>query len=92
MNFDGHCIYSPDGNFVASDGYWNKKFFRNWKIIRLADNAVREIGDFFVPEPYRDIYCRCDLHPRWRPDGGQLGFNSVHEGSRQVYVIDIRKP
>ena len=26
---------------------------------------------------------------RWRPDGKQLGFNSVHEGSRQVYVIDL---
>ena len=24
------------------------------------------------------------------PDGKQLGFNSVHEGSRQVYVIDVK--
>ena len=33
-------------------------------------------------------HCRCDLHPQWRPDGKQIGFNSVHEGSRQVYVMD----
>jgi len=89
MSFDGHCIYSPDGNFITGDGYWDGKFYRHWKMVRLADNKVRSIGDFFVPEPYRDIYCRCDLHPRWRPDGRQLGFNSVHEGSRQVYVIDV---
>ena len=90
MDFDGHCIYSPDGNFITSDGYWDDKFFRHWKIVRLADNKIRGIGDFFVPEPYRDIYCRCDLHPRWRPDGRQLGFNSVHDGTRQVYVIDVK--
>ena len=90
MDFDGHCIYSPDGNFVASDGYWDAKFFRHWKIVRLADNKVRSIGDFFVPPLYRNTYCRCDLHPRWRSDGRQLAFNSVHEGSRQVYVIDVK--
>ena len=90
MNFDGHCIYTPDGNFISGDGYWDDKFHRHWKMVRLADNAVKDIGDFFVPETYRDVYCRCDLHPRWRPDGRQLAFNSVHEGSRQIYVIDAR--
>ena len=28
--------------------------------------------------------------PRWCLDGRQLAFNSVHEGSRQIYVIDVR--
>lgn len=85
MSFDGHCIYTPDGNFISGDGYWDKQFSRHWKIVRLADNQVKDLGSFFVPETYRDVYCRCDLHPRWRPDGRQIGFNSVHEGSRQVY-------
>jgi len=88
MDFDGHCIYTPDGRFVSGDGYWDEAGFRHWKIVRLADGAVRDVGDFFVPPAYRDTYCRCDLHPRWRPDGRQLAFNSVHEGSRQIYVID----
>ena len=88
MDFDGHCIYSPDGRFVSGDGYWDDSFHRHWKIVRLADGAVRDIGDFFVPPAYRYTFCRCDLHPRWRSDGHQLAFNSVHEGSRQIYVID----
>ena len=88
MDFDGHCIYSPDGAFVTGDGYWDDEGFRHWKIVRLADGAVRDIGDFFVPEAYRVTYCRCDLHPRWRRDGRALAFNSVHEGSRQIYLVD----
>ena len=90
MHFDGHCIYSPDGNFITGDGYWDRNHNRHWKIVRLADEEIRDIGDFFVPPAYRNIYCRCDLHPRWRSDGRQLAFNSVHEGSRQIYLIDVK--
>ena len=47
------------------------------------------MGSFYVPPAYRGTYWRCDLHARYRPDGRQIAFNSVHEGSRQVYVRDI---
>ena len=90
MHFDGHCIYSPDGKFVTGDGYWDAAGFRHWKIVRLEDDAVRDIGQFYVPQGYRGIYCRCDLHPRWRGDGRQMAFNSVHEGSRQIYLVDVK--
>lgn len=32
-----------------------------------------------------------DSHCVWSPDGQRISsdFNSVHEGSRQVYVIDL---
>lgn len=89
MDFDGHCIFSPDGLFVCGDGYWDENFMRQWKIVRLADGAVRDIGDFHVPEIYRETYSRCDLHPRWRRDGRALAFNSVHEGTRQIYVMTV---
>ena len=91
MHFDGHCLYTPDGNFISGDGYFDKKrFFRSWKIVRLADQKIQNVGQFYVPEIYRTIYSRCDLHPRWRPDGKMIGFNSVHEGYRQVYVMDVK--
>lgn len=90
MNFDGHCLYSLDGKFVLGDGYWDKQGYRHWKIVRLSDDQVNDVGSFFVPETYRETYSRCDLHPRWNRDGTQLGFNSVHEGSRQVYVYDVK--
>ncbi len=90
LDWDGHCLFSPNGKFMTSDGYWNKAFERTWVIIRLEDQAIIPLGAYFVPEKYREGYSRCDLHPRFRPDGTQIGFNSVHEGSRQVYLRDIK--
>ena len=89
LEWDGHLIFSPDGKFLSTDGYWNKNNERTWVMVRLEDEAVLPMGTFLVPEKYREQYSRCDLHPRFRPDGCQIGFNSVHEGSRQVYLRDL---
>ena len=49
-----------------------------------------ELGRFHSPPRYAGPV-RCDLHPRWSRDGGQVCIDSVHEGSRQMYVIDAAK-
>ena len=89
LDWDGHLVFSPNGRFLCSDGYWNGNKERNFVLIRLEDEAVKSLGTFFVPEEYQEQYSRCDLHARWRPDGNQIAFNSVHEGSRQVYLRDV---
>jgi hypothetical protein len=89
LDFDGHGVFSNDGKWMATDTYPDQLWERKLMVLRMSDQAVLPLGIFFVPEIYRETYSRCDLHPRWRPDGRMLAFNSVHEGSRQVYVIDI---
>lgn len=32
----------------------------------------------------------CDLHPRWNVNGDKVLFDSIHEGTRQVYSIDVK--
>ena len=90
MDWDGHCVYAPNDQFISSEGYWNKAGYRTWVLIREADEAILPLGEFFVPEQYKEQYSRCDLHARWKPDGTALAFNSVHEGSRQVYVRTVK--
>ena len=90
LDWDGHMIFSPNGKFVSTDGYWNRNNERTWVLVRLEDEAILPLGTFYVPEKYLETYSRCDLHPRFRPDGKQIAFNSVHEGSRQVYIRDIK--
>ena len=88
LDWDGHCTWSPDGKWMSTEGYYDATRLRNWVLMRREDEATIPVGSFAVPEAYTGDW-RCDLHARWRPDGRQLGFNSVHEGTRQIYVIDL---
>lgn len=89
LDFDGHGVFSNDGQWMATDTYPDKLNERKLMVLRMADQAILPLGTYFVPEIYREQYSRCDLHPRWRPDGKEIGFNSVHEGSRQVYLLSF---
>lgn len=89
LDFDGHGVFSDDGKWMATDTYPDRLGERKLMVMRMADQAILPLGTYFVPEIYREQYSRCDLHPRWRPDGKMIGFNSVHEGTRQVYVVDV---
>lgn len=31
----------------------------------------------------------CDFHPRWKPDGSEVCFDSNHDGNRRVYSIKV---
>ena len=57
-------------------------------LVRLADQHKVTLGHF-VHDPQFVGDIRCDLHPRWRPDGRAVTFDSVHEGSRQVYIAEV---
>jgi Tol biopolymer transport system component len=61
---------------------------RTLMLYHPGENRRVDIGRFLAPPPYEgDI--RCDLHPRWSRDGRQVCFDSVHQGTRQMYVADV---
>jgi len=86
---DGHASFSPDGRWLVSDTY--PKGERRLSELMLYDvdnNNKITLGKFHSEEQFKgDI--RCDLHPRWSPDGNTISFDSVHEGSRQIYLVDV---
>lgn len=86
---DGHLCFSPDRRWAVCDSYpRGENRFAELMLYNLEERRKIPIGQFDQPEPFRgDI--RCDLHPRWRPDGTAVTFDSIHESSRQVYIADV---
>jgi hypothetical protein len=83
---DGHCTYSADRSWMLYDSYPDESGRQHLYVYDLQQHRGRELGAFKVlPVPVIDV--RCDLHPRWLPDG-RVSFDSTHEGYRGLYVID----
>lgn len=84
---DGHCTYSPDGRWILMDTYPDRNAQR-WLILYDPVRGRRiDVGRF--DSPVLEGPTRCDLHPRWNNDGTQICIDSMHEGSRQVYVVEV---
>ena len=88
---DGHCTFSADKKWMLTDSYpWPSDYSRR---IYLRNNETAQVylvgvfkSDSTLPGP-----CRCDLHPRLSADNRTICFDSVHEGRRGVYLIDVSK-
>jgi len=88
MPVDGHCSYSPDRQWILNDTYPDKESKRALYVYRPSDGRRMDIGRFYSPPAVTGPF-RCDLHPRWSRDGRKVCFDSVHEGDRQMYWVDV---
>lgn len=99
LDEDGHCSWSPDGRWILTDTYPDENHYRTLILYDYEKNIRIDIGKFYslpdkkygVNEDWDISGMRCDLHPRWNRDATQICIDSVHEGSRQMYVLDIKE-
>jgi len=89
LDYDGHGTFSPDGKWMVTDTYPSKGM-REQKIylMDMETQAVLPLGRFIEPKEFSGFW-RCDIHCRWSPNGDMIGFNSTHNGSRQVYIMKL---
>lgn len=89
---DGHPSYSPDRSLIVTDSYPDRARIASINIMdgneKKQENTT--IARVFAPFKY-DNDTRCDLHPRWNHKGTKICFDSVFEGHRGVYTIDINE-
>jgi hypothetical protein len=85
---NGHMSYSPDGRWLVTDEYPDAEERRTLILYRLSDGRRFDLGRFLSPREYSGEI-RCDLHPRWSRDGRFVSIDSLHEGTRQIYVADV---
>lgn len=84
---DGHNSYSPDLEWMLYDSY-PIDGYRELYLYDLKQHKGGLLGRYWV-KPGCDGDIRCDLHPVWAPDGRTISFDSVHEGYRGLYVMDV---
>ena len=86
ISCDGHPSYSPNRKYLVTDTYPNRS--RISSIMLMNGDDYKTIARVFAPFKYYND-TRCDLHPRWSNDGKKICFDSVFEGKRGVYVINL---
>ena len=91
LDYDGHGTFSPDGKWMVTDTYPNADT-REQKIflMDMKTQVILPLGRYPEPPEYTAGW-RCDIHCRWSPKGDMIGFNSTHNGSRQVYIMKLAR-
>lgn len=85
---DGHPSYSPDGKYVVTDSYPNRKRMQNIKILSDNEDDGKVAVEVFAPFKY-DNDTRCDLHPRWSRDGKTICFDTSYDNCRSLCLISL---
>lgn len=81
---DGHPSYSPDKRWIVTDTYPDKARTSFLIVFDPVKEKAIIPGEF--PSPWKFYGAnRCDLYPRWSPDGTKMSIDSVHEDFRNSY-------
>ena len=89
MTENGHCTYLPGNRWILNDTYPDQDRYQHPYLYHIASNERYPLGHFYSPAEYQGEW-RCDLHPRFSPDGRLVTIDSPHGGDgRQVYLIDV---
>lgn len=90
---DGHPSYNIDRKLIVTDTYPDRARMAEIKLMdgtNETKNDVKVIARVFAPFKY-DNDTRCDLHPRWNHSGNSICFDSVFEGHRGLYSVDVKR-
>ena len=89
MTVNGHCTYLPDKRWILNDTYPDAQRNQNPYLYEVQTGRRVPLGHFPSPREYNGEF-RCDLHPRYSPDGQKVVIDSPHGGNgRQMYLFDV---
>jgi hypothetical protein len=98
---DGHFTRLRGRDWILGDTYADENHYRGLFVYDPKGNRKVPIGNFYAlpdkdslanyrsGEPWEVSEMRSDLHPRWSRDGREICIDSVHNGSRQIYVVNV---
>lgn len=83
---DGHPSYN-NGRIII-DTYPDKSRMQHLYLYDIKEDKIHYLLELFQSVRYHGE-SRCDLHPRFSPDGNRIYFDSVYLGKRTLSYIDI---
>ena len=89
MAQNGHCTYLPGNEWILNDTYPDKQRQQHVYLYHVPSGRRVPLGGFETSAEYSGEW-RCDLHPRFSPDGKSVTIDSPHGGDgRQIHLIDV---
>ncbi len=93
LDFDGHCSFSPDQNWLVTDRKHHDTLEQSLLIYNLRSKQKLVLCRYNMREKkYMSGDVRCDFHPRWNRTGDKLCFDAIEpiNGTRQLHIVYLR--
>lgn len=87
---DGHPQVNPvHPGLWVNDTYPDSSLRQTLMLYDLPSNRRVDLLRLQTQPSIKETGWRCDFHPRWKPDGSMVCFDSAHLGRRQICVLDV---
>jgi Tol biopolymer transport system component len=92
LDFDGHCSFSPDQQWLATDHKTRRLLEQSLTIYHIESGQCYTAATLDMQATrYITGDLRCDFHPRWNRDGKAICFDAINaaDGSRQLHIAHL---
>jgi Tol biopolymer transport system component len=87
----GHPSLHPDGKWIVSDTLPDSKGERQLFLASLDGGQLIPLLSVAHDPASANSPYRCDSHPRWDRSGRAVSIDSLHEGFRGLYTVDVSR-
>jgi len=92
LDFDGHCTFSPDQKWIATDRKVKETLQQSIILYNFETDRTKILANYHMKElKFITGQLRCDFHPRWDRDGSAICFDALdaETGTRQMHLVEF---
>jgi hypothetical protein len=93
LDFDGHCTFTRDGRWMATDRKDIPELLQTlWLYEVDSGELVAVTGRPMKEKIFISGDTRCDFHPRWNRTSDRICFDAIDPATwtRQMHIVDLQ--